>query len=385
LNTVIPDFNNPYLLRLLEWADEIRTLGVWANADYPRDAERALQYGAEGIGLCRTEHMFFETERLPIVQRMIMTRSVTERNEAIDQLLPMQRSDFEGLFRAMDGLPVIVRLIDPPLHEFLPSFEELIQELADLKIRLQHFDSMSEIDSTLQEINVKQEYLDRVVALRETNPMLGTRGVRLGILIPELTQMQVRAIFEAACIVAKDGVDVHPEVMIPLTAHVNELKMQQSALEAVAEAVMEEQGIEINYKFGTMIEIPRAALTAGEMAEYAQFFSFGTNDLTQTVFGISRDDAEAGFLVDYIQKGILPENPFASIDPNGVGKLMDMTVRDGRATRPDMEIGICGEHGGDPKSIDLCHRIGLNYVSCSPFRVPIARLAAAHAVLKNAD
>jgi pyruvate,orthophosphate dikinase len=385
LNTVIPDFNNPYLLRLLEWADEIRTLGVWANADYPADAKRARQYGAEGIGLCRTEHMFFETERLPIVQRMIMTRSVTERNEAIDQLLPLQRSDFEGLFRAMDGLPVIVRLIDPPLHEFLPSFEELIQELADLKIRLQHFNSMSEIDSALKEINIKQEYLDRVEALREMNPMLGTRGVRLGILIPELTQMQVRAIFEAACIVAKDGVDVHPEVMIPLTAHVNELKMQQSALEAVAEDVMEEQGIVIDYKFGTMIEIPRAALTAGEMAEYAQFFSFGTNDLTQTVFGISRDDAEAGFLVDYIQKGILPENPFASIDPNGVGKLMEMTVRDGRATRPDMEIGICGEHGGDPKSIDLCHRIGLNYVSCSPFRVPIARLAAAHAVLKNAD
>jgi pyruvate,orthophosphate dikinase len=385
LNTVIPDFNNPYLLRLLEWADEIRTLGVWANADYPRDAERALQYGAEGIGLCRTEHMFFETERLPIVQRMIMTRSVTDRNEAIDQLLPMQRGDFEGLFRAMDGLPVIVRLIDPPLHEFLPSFEELIQELADLKIRLQHFDSMSEIDSTLQEINVKQEYLDRVVALREMNPMLGTRGVRLGILIPELTQMQVRAIFEAACVVAKEGVDVHPEVMIPLTAHVNELKTQRSALEAVAKDVMDEQGIEIDYKFGTMIEIPRAALTAGEMAEFAQFFSFGTNDLTQTVFGISRDDAEAGFLVDYIQKGILPENPFASIDPNGVGKLMDMAVRDGRATRPDMEVGICGEHGGDPKSIDLCHRIGLNYVSCSPFRVPIARLAAAHAVLKNTD
>ena len=385
LDTVIPDFNNPYLLTLLEWADEIRTLGVWANADYPKDAERALQYGAEGIGLCRTEHMFFETERLPIVQRMIMTRSVSERNEAIDQLLPLQRGDFEGLFRVMDGLPVIVRLIDPPLHEFLPSFEELVGELADLKVRLQHFTTMAEIDSTLAKINIKQEYLDRVVALKEMNPMLGTRGVRLGILIPELTQMQVRAIFEAACKVAKEGKDVHPEVMIPLTAHVNELKVQQKALEAVAEDVMEEQGIEISYKFGTMIEIPRAALTAGEMAEYAQFFSFGTNDLTQTVFGVSRDDAEAGFLVDYIQQGILPENPFATIDPNGVGKLMDMAVRDGRETRPDMEIGICGEHGGDPKSIDLCHRIGLNYVSCSPFRVPIARLAAAHAVMNNPD
>jgi pyruvate,orthophosphate dikinase len=383
LNTVVPDFSNPYLLTLLSWADEIRTLGVWANADYPRDARRARQYGAEGIGLCRTEHMFFETERLPIVQRMIMTRSTVERNEAIDQLLPLQRGDFEGLFREMDGLPVIIRLIDPPLHEFLPSFEELIEELADLKVRLQHFDTMSQIDGALQEIQVKQKYLDRVEALREMNPMLGTRGVRLGILIPELTQMQVRAIFEAACLVAKDGVDVHPEVMIPLTAHVNELKVQQLALENVAKAVMEEQRIEIDYKFGTMIEIPRAALTADEMAEFAQFFSFGTNDLTQTVFGVSRDDAEAGFLVDYIQKGILPENPFASIDPNGVGKLMDMAVRDGRRTRPGMEIGICGEHGGDPKSIDLCHRIGLNYVSCSPFRVPIARLAAAHAVMKH--
>ncbi len=383
LNTVVPDFSNPYLLTLLGWADEIRTLGVWANADYPRDAERAREYGAEGIGLCRTEHMFFETERLPIVQRMIMTKSTAERNEAIDQLLPLQRGDFEGLFRAMDGLPVIVRLIDPPLHEFLPSFEELIEELADLKVRLQHFNTMSQIDGALQEIRVKQEYLDRVVSLRETNPMLGTRGVRLGILIPELTQMQVRAIFEAACKVAKDGVDVHPEVMIPLTAHVNELKIQQSALEKVANAVMEEQGIEIDYKFGTMIEIPRAALTADEMAEFAQFFSFGTNDLAQTVFGISRDDAEAGFLVDYIQKGILPENPFASIDPNGVGRLMEMTVREGRKTRPGMEIGICGEHGGDPKSIDLCHRLGLDYVSCSPFRVPIARLAAAHATMKH--
>ena len=383
LNTVVPDFSNPYLLKLLSWADDIRTLGVWANADYPKDAERAREYGALGIGLCRTEHMFFETERLPIVQRMIMTRSLSERNEAIDQLLPLQRGDFEGLFRVMDGLPVIVRLIDPPLHEFLPSFEELVGELADLKIKLQHFSSMSEIDSALAEINIKQEYLDRVEALHEMNPMLGTRGVRLGILIPELTQMQVRAIFEAACLVAKDGIDVHPEVMIPLTAHVNELKVQQSQLEAVAKDVMEEQGIEINYKFGTMIEIPRAALTASEMAEFAQFFSFGTNDLTQTVFGISRDDAEAGFLVDYIQKGILSENPFATIDPNGVGKLMDMAVRDGRKTRPGMEVGICGEHGGDPKSIALCHKIGLDYVSCSPFRVPIARLAAAHAQMDD--
>jgi pyruvate,orthophosphate dikinase len=242
---------------------------------------------------------------------------------------------------------------------------------------------MSEIDQALDEIRIKQEYLERVETLRELNPMLGTRGVRLGILIPELTKMQVRAVFEAACNCAKRGIDVHPEVMIPLTAHVNELKTQQVALEAEAKDVMEEQGIEVAYKFGTMIEIPRAALTAGEMAEYAQFFSFGTNDLTQTTYGVSRDDAESGFLVEYIQRGILPDNPFASIDPEGVGKLMDMAVRDGRRTRPDMEIGICGEHGGDPKSIALCHKLGLNYVSCSPFRVPIARLAAAHAALAD--
>jgi pyruvate,orthophosphate dikinase len=383
LPTFVPDINNPYLLKLLSWADEFRRLGVWANADYPRDARRARTNGAEGIGLCRTEHMFFETERLPIVQQMIMAKSDEEQNEAIAKLLPLQRSDFDGLFRAMDGLPVIVRLLDPPLHEFLPSHDELVRDLADLKLRLQHVQSIADIDQLLSEIQVKQNYLDRVEALHEMNPMLGTRGVRLGILIPELTKMQVRAIFEAACQCAKDGVDVHPEVMIPLTAHVNELRVQQVALEAVAKKVMDERGIHIDYKFGTMIEIPRAALTAGEMAEFAQFFSFGTNDLTQTVFGISRDDAEAGFLVEYIQRGILPENPFASIDPNGVGKIMDIAVKAGRKTRPDMEIGICGEHGGDPKSIALCHKIGLNYVSCSPFRVPIARLAAAHAALAD--
>ncbi len=381
--TVVPDIKNPYLLKLLVWADEIRTLGVWANADYPRDAQRAREYGAEGIGLCRTEHMFFESARLPIVQQMIMAKNVTERNEALDKLLPLQRGDFDGLFRAMDGQPVIIRLIDPPLHEFLPSFEELIQRLADLKVQLQHFHTMSEIDEALAEIRIKQAYLERVVALREMNPMLGTRGVRLGIIIPELTKMQVRAIFEAACQCQKDGIDVHPEVMIPLTFHVNELHVQQTALEAVAKEVMEEQEVQVSYKFGTMIEIPRAALTADEIAQVAQFFSFGTNDLTQTAFGISRDDAESGFLVDYLQRHILEDNPFGTIDIDGVGKLMKMAVEMGRATRPDLEIGICGEHGGDPKSIAFCHEIGLNYVSCSPFRVPIARLAAAHAALEE--
>ena len=379
--TVVPDIKNAYLIKLLGWADEFRTLGVWANADYPRDAQRAREYGAEGIGLCRTEHMFFESERLPIVQNMIMAKNVTERNEALDKLLPLQRGDFDGLFRAMDGQPVIIRLIDPPLHEFLPSYEELVQRLADLKVQLQHFHTLSEIDEALAEIRIEQAYLERVEALREQNPMLGTRGVRLGIIIPELTKMQVRAIFEAACQCQKDGIDVHPEVMIPLIFHVNELKVQQTALESVAKEVMEEQGVQVDYKFGTMIEIPRAALTADEVAEVAQFFSFGTNDLTQTTFGISRDDAEAGFLVEYQQRNILEENPFGTLDVPGVGKLMKMAVELGRGTRPKLEVGICGEHGGDPKTIAFCHQIGLNYVSCSPFRVPIARLAAAHAAL----
>jgi len=379
VKTIIPEFDDPYLLKLLSWADEIRRLGVWANADYPRDAKRAREYGAEGIGLCRTEHMFFETERLPYVQQMILAKTEEERKDALAKLLPFQRSDFDGLFRAMDGLPVIIRLIDPPMHEFLPSHDSLLQDVAELRVRVRLGDGdLSTLKQTLAE---KEKMLASVESMREANPMLGLRGVRLGIHMPDLTKMQVRAIFEAACQCAKDGVDVHPEVMIPLTAHVNELKVQQTALEAEAQKVMEEQGIKIAYKFGTMIEIPRAALTADEIAQYAQFFSFGTNDLTQTTYGISRDDAEAGFLMEYIEKGILPENPFASIDEFGVGKLMDMAVKLGRQTRPGLEVGICGEHGGDPKSIALCHRIGLNYVSCSPFRVPIARLAAAHAAI----
>ncbi|HKZ29940.1 MAG TPA: pyruvate, phosphate dikinase [Acidimicrobiia bacterium] len=377
LATVVPDLSDPWLEKLLEWADEFRTLGVWANADYPIDAERARQNGAEGIGLCRTEHMFFEADRLPVVQKMITTKSDVERRKALDILLPLQREDFAGLFRAMDGYPVIIRLIDPPLHEFLPAFEDLTSELADLRVKAA---AGQDVAGQLAET---QEMLERVEALREANPMLGTRGVRLGIIMPDLTKMQVRAIMEAACAVANEGVDVHPEVMIPLTSHVNELRRQQTVVESEAKVVMEEQGIEIDYKFGTMIEIPRAALTAAEIAEYAQFFSFGTNDLTQTTFGISRDDAESGFLVDYLREGILPENPFASIDESGVGRLMQWAVQEGRATRPDLEIGICGEHGGDPKSIDLCHRLGIDYVSCSPFRVPIARLAAAHSAITH--
>jgi len=382
--TVVPDLNDAYLTKLLSWADKFRKLEVWANADYPRDAERARKFGAQGIGLCRTEHMFFETERLPYVQAMILAETLPnkeaaarQRDEALAKLLPFQRSDFDGLFRAMDGLPVIIRLIDPPMHEFLPSHDTLLQEVTELKVTGKDPQALAE----------KEKMLGAVETMREANPMLGLRGVRLGIHIPELTKMQVRAIIEAACTCAKDGIDVHPEIMIPLTSHVNELKVQQTALEEVAQQVMKEQGVKVAYKFGTMIEIPRAALTAGEIAEYAQFFSFGTNDLTQTTFGISRDDAEKNFLVEYMDRKILPENPFASIDEAGVGKLMAMAVKEGRAARKNLEVGICGEHGGDPQSVWFCHKIGLNYVSCSPFRIPIARLAAAQAALgsKNED
>jgi len=383
LETVVPDLENPYLSSLLGWADEYRTLGVRANADYPEDARKARTYGAEGLGLVRTEHMFFEADRIGVVQRMILARSASERMESLDLLLPYQRADFAGLFRAMDGLPVIIRLIDPPLHEFLPDHTTLVRELADLKVRLQHQTNLAEIDALLLLLREKQDQLVRVEELHESNPMLGTRGVRLGILMPELTRMQVRAIFEAACEVAREGVAVDPEIMIPLTSHVNELKLQMTALENEAKEVMEEQDRDVPYRFGTMIEVPRAALTAGELAEVSDFFSFGTNDLTQTTYGISRDDAEKGFLIRYLEQGILEDNPFATIDVAGVGRLVEMATEAGRAVRPDLEVGICGEHGGDPATVAFCHRAGLSYVSCSPFRVPIARLAAAHAALDD--
>jgi pyruvate,orthophosphate dikinase len=385
LPTMVPDIKDPWLLKLLGWADEFKRLGVWANADYPQDARRAREYGACGIGLCRTEHMFFETERLPLIQKMIMSDRWVERKEALDALLPYQREDFSGLFRAMDGLPVIIRLIDPPLHEFLPSHTELMLELSDLKLQLQHAAKLEDLNTILENVHTKEQVLKRVVSLREANPMLGLRGVRLGITIPELTTMQVRAVFEAACEVKREGIAVFPEVMIPLTSHRNELKLQREVLEKVAREVMREQAMTVDYKFGTMIEIPRAALTADEIAEYAEFFSFGTNDLTQTTFGISRDDAESGFLIDYMRHGILPHNPFATIDEEGVGELMAIAIKKGRGVKPDLECGICGEHGGDPLSIDFCHRLGLTYVSCSPFRVPVARLAAAHAALKEKE
>jgi pyruvate,orthophosphate dikinase len=292
LATQVPDFNDPYLLKVLSWADEIRVLGVRANSDYPEDAKRARAYGAEGIGLCRTEHMFFEEERLPIMQHMIMANTKAERAEAISKLMPMQRSDFEGLFQAMDGYPVIIRLLDPPLHEFLPSQHDLMMDLTDLKLRMQHLPNLKDLDRTLEEIEEKRTLLERVEALQESNPMLGTRGVRLGLTIPGLYQMQVRAIFEAACRCAADGVDVHPEVMIPLVSHEGEFNVMRESLEKEARKIIDENGVDFKYLIGTMIEIPRAALTAGDIAKSAEFFSFGTNDLTQTTYGISRDDAE---------------------------------------------------------------------------------------------
>ncbi|MEX2502696.1 MAG: pyruvate, phosphate dikinase [Trueperaceae bacterium] len=381
LDTVVPDLDNPYLRTLLAWADQFRRLGVRANADTPSDARKAREYGAEGLGLVRTEHMFFASDRIGVVQRMILARSASERAEALDVLLPHQRGDFAGLFRAMDGLPVIIRLLDPPLHEFLPDHAGLIRELGDLKIRLPHQATLGEVDALLNEIRAKQAQLDRVEDLHEANPMLGTRGVRLGIRMPELTRMQVRAIFEAACEVAREGVEVLPKIMIPLTSHVNELKVQMATLQQEAEAVMAEQDRTVPYAFGTMIEVPRAALVAAEQAGVAEFFSFGTNDLTQTTFGISRDDAEKGFLIDYLEKGILADNPFATLDLPGVGRLVQLATEAGREARPDLEVGICGEHGGDPATVAFCHEASLDYVSCSPLRVPIARLAAAHAAL----
>ena len=374
------------LLTLLNWADEIAArkdirvlpdgrkapgVQVWANADYPKDARRARSYGAKGIGLCRTEHMFFETERLPIVQKMILAETSEERTGYLNQLLPTQRKDFDGLFEAMNGYPVIIRLIDPPLHEFMPDEEKLLEEVITMRVK-----------GETQGLKEKEDLLAAIKGLHESNPMMGLRGVRLSIAMPEIVEMQVRAIFEAAADCTKRGIVVRPEVMIPLTGTVKELEWIQPRLERIAKAVMEEKKVNFTYKFGTMIEIPRACVTAGEIAKLAEFFSFGTNDLTQMTFGYSRDDAERNFLVTYVAEGILPRNPFQTLDRDGVGKLMQWAVNEGRKTRPELEVGICGEHGGDPESIEWCHIIGNNYVSCSPFRVPIARLAAAHIALK---
>jgi len=361
--TIDPEFF-PEFSELLEWADEFRWIGVRANADTPSDAERARKFGAEGIGLARTEHMFFEGERIYAMQEMILAKTKEEREKALSKLLPMQREDFKGLFKAMDGFPVTIRLLDPPLHEFVPKTEEQIKELSE------------RTGIPAEEIKAKAE------ALREANPMLGHRGCRLGITYPEITEMQVRAIFEAVCEAKKEGVKVYPEIMVPLVSIKKEIEIQKEIIDRIAREVMEETGIEIEYSVGTMIELPRAALTADEIAEVAEFFSFGTNDLTQTTFGFSRDDV-GKFVPKYVELGLLKDDPFQVLDQRGVGQLVKVGVEKGRGTRPDLKVGICGEHGGEPTSVKFCHRVGMDYVSCSPFRVPVARLSAAQAVIEQ--
>ncbi|ATW27332.1 pyruvate, phosphate dikinase [Candidatus Formimonas warabiya] len=372
--TLAPELGGEFA-EFLGWADEIRTMGVRANADTPEDAKKARDFGAAGIGLTRTEHMFMQQERLPIVQQMILAETVEERQKALDQLLPFQQEDFYGILEAMEGYPVCIRLLDPPLHEFLPNREELLVEITTLKCT----------GGDPELITEKEVLLKKVEALHEFNPMLGHRGCRLGITYPEIYAMQARAIFQAVAQLTKEGVKAIPEVEIPLVIHVNELAFLRKQTIEIAEQVMKETGVEFEYTVGTMIEVPRAALTADEIAREADFFSFGTNDLTQTTFGFSRDDAEGKFLQHYIDAKVLKENPFVTLDPLGVGKLMDLTVKLGRTTKPDLQIGICGEHGGDPDSIETCYKLGLDFVSCSTFRVPIARLAAAQAVISNKD
>jgi pyruvate,orthophosphate dikinase len=357
---------------IMEWADEIRRLGIRANADIPRDAKKAREFGAEGIGLCRTEHMFFAPERLPYVVEMIMAETEEERRKALDKLLPFQKEDFIGLFREMEGYPVIIRTLDPPLHEFLPKREELMVEIALMKER----------GEPEEKIKEKEKILKRVEQLHEFNPMLGHRGCRLGITYPEITEMQARAIMEAACELAKEGKTVIPEIMIPLVGNVEELKHQKEIVVKVAEEVMKKYGVKIKYMVGTMIEVPRAALTSDEIAKEAEFFSFGTNDLTQMTLGFSRDDV-GKFLFYYLEKKILKDDPFMTLDQNGVGQLVKMGIEKGRKSNPKLEVGICGEHGGDPESIKFCHRVGMNYVSCSPYRIPVAKLAAAQAVVEE--
>ncbi len=390
--------DQPELQKVLEWADRARRLEVWTNADKPEEAAQARRYGAQGIGLCRTEHMFREGERLDIVRDAILVafqatrakersdagtslsaedqEAVDRFDAAIDKLEKLQEGDFYGILEAMDGLPVVIRLIDPPLHEFLPNYADVLVDVTRMEAQ-----NVPASDPKLAEAH---EVLRAVEALREQNPMLGLRGIRLGLMIPDIMRMQTRAILNAAIRRKQDGGDPHAEIMIPLVGHVNELAVTQGVLTAEAKKVEEEAGVEVDYKFGTMIEIPRGALTADKIAEYAEFFSFGTNDLTQMTFGYSRDDAEGGFLLAYVERGILPANPFQTIDVEGVGQLVRIAVEKGRQARPNIKLGICGEHGGDPASIHFFNEVGLDYVSCSPFRVPVARLAAAQAALEGA-
>ena len=363
VKTVAPEISGNFET-IMEWADATRKLQIRTNADTPRDATQARKFGAEGIGLCRTEHMFFEEERIFNFRRMITADTVEKREEALAKILPYQRDDFEGLFRAMDGYTVTIRFLDPPLHEFLPHTDEEIKPLAE------------SLGMTFEALKA------RVISLKEFNPMMGHRGCRLAVTYPEIAKMQTTAVIEAAINVKKEGIDVHPEIMIPLVGSVKELKYVKDIVVATAEEILAKSDTKVEYHVGTMIEIPRAALTADEIAQEAEFFSFGTNDLTQMTFGFSRDDATK-FLGDYYGKKILEQDPFATIDQDGVGKLVAMAAELGRKTRPEIHLGICGEHGGDPKSIDFCHRVGLDYVSCSPFRVPVARLAAAQAAINN--
>lgn len=367
-----PELSDEFQL-LLAWADQERKIGVRANADNPEDAKKAYDFGAGGIGLCRTEHMFMDLKRIPTVQKMILAENYNERKEALDQLLPMQQGDFEGIFEAMQGFPVTIRLLDPPLHEFLPDKEELLVDVTKLQI----------LNPGSSELKEKEILLKKVRQLDEFNPMLGHRGCRLGMIHPEIYEMQAKAIFYAVAKLAEKGMEVQPEIMIPLVGHVNELKQMRQLVVDAAVKVQEETGKQFEYTIGTMIEIPRAALTADQIAEEADFFSFGTNDLTQTTFGYSRDDAEGKFLQAYIEHKVLPENPFAVLDQDGVGKLVETGVKLGRGTKPTLKTGICGEHGGEKSSIDFCYKTGLDYVSCSPYRVPLARLAAAQATIRH--
>jgi pyruvate,orthophosphate dikinase len=368
LNTLDPSPDDPELQKFMSWADPYRTMKVRANADIPRDAIQARAFGAEGIGLCRTEHMFFGEKKLPHMRAMILARSEKDRRAALKKLLPLQRKDFDGVFRAMDGFPVTIRTLDPPLHEFLPRREDLLVEIAVLEATKPKSSKLSGL----------RKLLRRVEELHEFNPMLGHRGCRLGITYPEITEMQARAIFEAAVAVAKDGVKVFPEVMIPLVATVKEMANQAAIVHRVAKEVFEEKERTVEYLVGTMIELPRAALVADEIAKEAEFFSFGTNDLTQTTFGFSRDDVNK-ILPTYIEESILKRDPFEVLDQEGVGQLVKLATERGRKSRPNLKVGICGEHGGEPSSVEFCYRTGLNYVSCSPFRVLTARLAAAQA------